>query len=140
MRITKAGWIMFLSLALALSLGLSSSFSSTDMEGPGFAFRACVLRKEGTNLLVYKEDPAAPDRVCIVPTGSASLTGSEGLPISADALEPGEIVVVTGRGVVLAVWPSIYQNVNGIASTGEKSGRLYGEGMQAAAMHIGNSG
>mgnify|MGYP006875884507 CR=1 FL=1 len=121
---------------LAISLCLSSDFPSAGPEGQKTVFRACALVKERENLLVYKEDTAATDRLCILSTKAAALTGPEGRPVSPDSIGPGEIVEATSSGVVLAIWPPIYPTVEGIAATGARDPLLYAEGMKAAAPHL----
>lgn len=141
MRKTKTRWILLLSLILAVSLGLSAACFSFREEDSRFVFSACVLAKEGNgSLLVYQADASAADRLCVLSTGKAALAGPDGKPISADALEPGGMIRVTAGGIVLAIWPAIYQDVYEISATGETNASLYEEGMKAAAPHLGQSG
>lgn len=137
----KTQWILLLSLILAVSLSLSAACFSFHEENSRFVFSACVLAKEGNGrLLVYKTDVSASDRLCILATDNAALAGPDGKPVSADAFEGGGMVRVTAGGIVLAIWPAIYQDVYEISATGEKNGSLYEEGMKAAARHLGRTG
>ena len=135
----KVRWILLLSLILSVSVGLFAAFSFSGANDRENVFRSCVLVKEEKSLLVYKSDSTAVDRLCMIRAEKVPVTGPSGEAVSIDSLKTGEMIEVSYGGVVLAVWPPIYQDVYGIADTGTKDDLLYDEGMKAAAPHLGRT-
>lgn len=101
-----------------------------------YTFEACVLTKQNSSLMVYQKDIHATDRLCHVNIKDASVKGADGKPIPFDSIEPGQMIKVTGGGVVLAIDPPIYQTVYDVIVLREKNSALYEEGIKAAAKYI----
>ena len=125
--------IIFLSVLLLATGGcfiVYHAFSKQD----SVSFEACVLtRQKNSSLLVYKKDTHAADRLCTVNIKDVSITGTNGKPVAAGSIEPGQMVQVTAGGTVLAVYPAIYHTVYHINVLNEKNGTLYDEGKKESA-------
>ena len=124
--------LLFLSISLiVISLFiLYRLFSKQD----SYTFEACVLtERNNSSLLVYKKDTHSTDRLCYINTKDASVTGIDGKSVTADSIEPGQIIQVTGGGAVLAVAPPIYHTIYHIYILNEKNNALYDEGKKASS-------
>lgn len=101
-----------------------------------YTFVACVLTKQSSSLMVYKKDIHAADRLCHVNIKDASLRDTNGKPISADSIQPGQMIQVTGGGAVWDIYPPIYHTVYDVNVLKEKDAALYEEGMKGLAKFI----
>ena len=92
-----------------------------------------LTERNNSSLLVYKKDTHSTDRLCYINTKDASVTGIDGKSVTADSIEPGQIIQVTGGGAVLAVAPPIYHTIYHIYILNEKNNALYDEGKKASS-------
>lgn len=81
--------------------------------------------------MVYKKDTHSTDRLCYINTKDVPVTGIDGKSVTANSIEPGQMIQVTGGGAVLAVAPPIYHTIYHISILNRNNDTLYNEGKKA---------